>query len=223
MTEKKDHHNVGAELRNRAEEQLGANSVTNYFPETAADPLQLLHELQVHQIELEMQNAELRQARDKAEDLLDKYTDLYDSALVGYLTLDREGTIHTANLTGASLLGIERSRLIGLLFGLLVTDDARPIFTAFLERVFTRQRKESCEVALLKQGNLLTSAQMVAKATASGQECCVVLIDLTEIIRVKEQDNLIVKRTRQLQENQALLQMKQQMLSSSRTWLGGIC
>jgi PAS domain-containing protein len=68
--------------------------------------------LEVHQIELEMQNEELQEAREAMEALLEKYTDLYDFAPVGYLTLDREGIIREANLAGASLLGIARSALI---------------------------------------------------------------------------------------------------------------
>ncbi|MDZ4742969.1 MAG: PAS domain-containing protein [Verrucomicrobiota bacterium] len=71
-----------------------------------------LHELQVHKIELEMQNAELQEARNQLEAQLDKYTDLYDFAPVGYFSLDKNGLILEANLTGASLLGVERSRLI---------------------------------------------------------------------------------------------------------------
>ena len=73
-----------------------------------------------------MQNEELRQARDELETALEKYTDLYDFAPVGYFTLDRDGVIRAVNLTGAGLLGIERSRLLGRRFGLFVADGARP-------------------------------------------------------------------------------------------------
>ena len=107
--------------------------------------------MQVHQIELEMQNAELRQARDDLETALEKYTDLYDFAPVGYFTLDRKGNIRSVNLTGAGLVGVERSLLVGRRFGLFVTDEARPAFTAFLEKVFTSPAKVACEVALQKR------------------------------------------------------------------------
>ena len=98
------HRIDGAELRRRAEEQLGADRGPAYQSLiVAVEPLKLLHELQVYQIELELQNAELRQARDEVASLLEEYTDLYDFAPVGYLTLDRSGTIHRVNLSGGGL------------------------------------------------------------------------------------------------------------------------
>ena len=65
-----------------------------------------MHELQVHQVELEMQNEELRRSRAEVEAGLERYTELYDFAPVGYLTLGLDGAIHQVNLTGASLLGV---------------------------------------------------------------------------------------------------------------------
>jgi PAS domain S-box-containing protein len=138
------------------------------------------HELQVHQVELEMQNAELRQTRDEVETVLGKYTDLYDFAPVGYFTLDREGIIRSVNLTGASLLGVERSRLIGRPFGPFVTGKARSVFTAFLVKVFTNPAKEAYVVKLLKEGNSPLFVQIEAMVAASGQECRIALIDITE-------------------------------------------
>jgi diguanylate cyclase (GGDEF)-like protein/PAS domain S-box-containing protein len=74
---------------------------------------ELLHELQVHRIELEMQNEELRRAYAALEATRDSYADLYDFAPVGYLTLDSNGLVTKANLTAASLLGIDRAHLVG--------------------------------------------------------------------------------------------------------------
>ena len=101
-----------AELRRRAELRLKDQQSKHPPNQSDADNQRQLHELEVHQIELEMQNEELREAREAMEALLEKYTDLYDFAPVGYLTLDREGIIREANLAGASLLGIARSALI---------------------------------------------------------------------------------------------------------------
>lgn len=82
--------------------------------ETSADTMQrLVHELQVYQIELEMQNRELQDARQELEASRNRYVDLYDFAPVGYVTLDDKGCLLEVNLTGAALLGRERSRLIG--------------------------------------------------------------------------------------------------------------
>jgi PAS domain S-box-containing protein len=168
------------DLRRRAEELLIGNTVAIIPHRTDEEVLQYHHELQVHQIELEVQNAQLRQSRDEVESLLEMYTELYDFAPVGYFTLDRSGTINSANLSGASLLGIERSCLIGRRFGLFISDEARPAFALFLGKVFTSLAKEVHEVALLKEGNSPIFVQIEAMAAASGEECHIALIDITE-------------------------------------------
>ena len=96
---------TATELRRHAEERLRAKTAELHSPRNEEQVQRLVHELEVHQIELEMQNAEIRHARDEAESALEKYTDLYDFAPVGYFTLDHEGIIRSVNLTGASLLG----------------------------------------------------------------------------------------------------------------------
>ena len=127
------------------------------------------------------------------EAALEKYSDLYDFAPVGYLTLDREGTIHEANLASASLLGIERSRLVKRRFGLCVSAADRPAFDAFLTRVFESQAKELCEVTLLNEGRPPVEVRIEAAAAASGRECRAVLEDITERKRAEE-DRLIMNR-----------------------------
>jgi PAS domain S-box-containing protein len=168
------------ELRRRAEERLNTLATAALRPQPENEAQRLLHELQVHQIELEMQNAELRQARDEGEKALEKYTDLYDFAPVGYFTLARDGAIHAANLSGAGLLGIERSQLTGRHFGQFVTEEHRPAFNVFLGKVFTSQGKEASEVALLNEKEQPLIVQIEAVATASMQECRLALIDITE-------------------------------------------
>jgi signal transduction histidine kinase/PAS domain-containing protein/ActR/RegA family two-component response regulator len=173
-------------LRYRAEEQLRDETTSEHLLGTEGDPLKLLYELQVHQVELEMQNAELRQARDKLESALEQYTDLYDFAPVGYLTLDREGTISRVNFKAAGFLGVDRSRLVGRRFESSVGGEERPAFAAFLGRVFASLSKETCEVTLMKEGNSPLFVEIEAEAAASGQECRIVLFDLTESILVKK-------------------------------------
>ena len=141
------------ELRNRAENQLFTNAPEVGLYRTDSEMHRLIHELEVHQIELEMMNAELRQSRDDAEMSLEKYTDLYEFAPVGYFTLDSKGIINAVNIRGASVVGVARPRLLGQRFSLLVTDDYRRIFADFLHTVFTHQDKSTCEVALQNKGN----------------------------------------------------------------------
>lgn len=146
----------------------------------------ILQELQVHQIELEMQNAELRQARNDVETALKNYTDLYEFAPAGYFTLNREGVVHAANLTGGILLGVERALLIGRRFGRYIDVGDRPAFAAFFDKVFTGRGKESCEVALMTEDNSRLFAHIEAVAFDTGQECRVTVIDITARKRAEE-------------------------------------
>jgi PAS domain S-box-containing protein len=117
-----------------------------------SDTARILHELEVHQIELAMQNDELHKAKKELELVLEKYTDLYDFAPVGYFSLDESGLILKANLTGAALLGSERSRLINRSLLLFMSSTSRSNFLDFLKRVFTSPKNQSCELLLLREG-----------------------------------------------------------------------
>ena len=168
------------ERRRQAEERLGAKTVEQPLPRTKEETERLVHELEVHQIELEMQNEEMLQAREAVGASLKKYTDLYDFAPIGYLTLDGTGTIHAVNFSGATLLGVERSMLIGRRFGLFMPGNARQFFAEFLGKVFANQGKKSCEVTLSHEGSRPLFVQIEAVAEASGNECSIVVIDITE-------------------------------------------
>jgi PAS domain S-box-containing protein len=171
-----------AQVRRRAEAHLrGQKKLKAGVAKTGADFRRLLHELEVHQIELEMQNAELRRARDEREASLENYTDLYDFAPVGYFTLTAAGVINQVNLTGTNMVEMERSRLVGRTFGMLVTPELRPIFYAFLKKVFAGQTKASIDLALLGQsGQPLRDVNLEAQPLPNGQECRVAVIDITE-------------------------------------------
>ncbi len=118
-------------LRRRAEEQVAAAEVPpeDLSPDEAA---RLIHELRVHQIELEMQNDELRLSEARLEESRSRYADLYDFAPVGYLTLDERGAIVEANLTAATMLGRERSKLLNFYLAYFLTDDDRRVLRQVL-------------------------------------------------------------------------------------------
>ena len=186
LTKKKEAHLAGAELHRRAEAQLAA--VPGAASETVAEPLKLLHELQVHQVELELQNLELLQARDETATLLEQYTDLYDFAPVGYVTLDRRSTILSSNLSGAALLGVERSRLNGRHFRQFLTEADRPAFATFLDQIFLSPVKATYEAALLAtKEHSPRSVQIEAVAAASGEYCRLAVIDITQRTRLEEE------------------------------------
>jgi PAS domain S-box-containing protein len=163
-------------------------------PKTETNPERLFHELEVHQIELEMQNAELRQVRDELEASLENYTDLYDFAPAGYFTLATSGTIRQVNLTGAQFVGLERSRLVGWSFAQLVSPAQRPAVTSFLKQVFAGQDNLSIDVELLVKGRPLLVVRVRAKRSPTGLDCRVVLVDITGLKR--EEDKVRVSETR---------------------------
>ena len=103
-------------LRRKAEDLLNEKQIAIDKKIAEADTKKLVHELQVHQIELEMQNEELRQAYETAEQALKKYTMLYDCSPMGYFTLDKEGKIRDLNLSGAEMLNEKRFSLMGVRF-----------------------------------------------------------------------------------------------------------
>jgi len=154
-------------------------------PKSEADTQRLVHELQVHQIELEMQNGELEEAREKMEALLADYTDLYDFAPVGYMSLNEQGQILKVNLTGAALLGVGRSQLINRPLPIYVAPASRPIFLAFLRQVFAGSGKHACEAALLRGRGPSFWANIhgaVAISAGGSQKWCrVVVSDITAL------------------------------------------
>jgi PAS domain S-box-containing protein len=161
-----------------------------------ADPTadRLFHELQVQQIELELQNTELCRVRGELEKALEGYTDLYVFAPVGYFSLDREAIIRTVNLSGASLLGISRSQLVGRRFSAAVSSGTRSVFAAFLANVMENTLDASCEVTLLRVGRDPLFVRIEAARCQSGQECLIVVIDTT-----KEKQALVAQQQSEAQ------------------------
>jgi PAS domain S-box-containing protein len=170
MTKKRLPANVPGNLRVRAEQFLAAGGLGlgQLAPD---DVLQLVHELQVHQIELEMQNEELRRAQETITDTGNRYADLYDFAPVGYATLDPQGLIVEVNLTGARLLGVPRDLLLQKPFILFVAPDYRQAFHAYLRHLSGGGAPQSCELEINPQQGppCAVSLESLAMAEAGGK------------------------------------------------------
>jgi signal transduction histidine kinase/CheY-like chemotaxis protein len=182
-----------AELRRRAESRLSAQQAKMSQARIHADNERQVHELEVHQIELEMQNEELQEAREAMETLVEKYTDLYDFAPVGYLTLDQQGVIREANLAAADLLGIPRSLLVTRRFGHFVSSAGLPAFDAFLQKIFASKVRQSCDATLTEEGGRSLEVELEAIVFESGEACRMALTDITARKRA-ETDRLILNK-----------------------------
>jgi PAS domain S-box-containing protein len=113
------------------------------------------------------------------EEGLSRYTDLYEFAPVGYLTLNRGGEIRQVNLTGARLLGLERAHLVGKRLAILVDADSRPAFNAFLAKLFETGSRGSCEVVVRPELASPFAVEFAATSASGGKECRVVATDIT--------------------------------------------
>jgi signal transduction histidine kinase/ActR/RegA family two-component response regulator len=152
---------AAAELRRQAEEQLYVKTAARQSPQNMEEIQRIVHELEVHQIELEMQNAELFKAREELDLSRDNYIELYDFAPIGYFTFDSRGMIRGLNLTGARLLGKDRGVLVNKPFATFIDDaDGREVFAQHLETVSRREGMQRCEVKLRGKGGTLIYAQL---------------------------------------------------------------
>ncbi len=188
MSDKKKAPSDPAELRRRAVEKLSEKTSAS-TPSEEADVRKLLHELQVHQIELEMQNEELHTAQLELETSRDRYADLYDFAPVGYCTINAEGIILEANLTAATMLGVVRSQLVGKPITRFIFKDEQDIYYLHRKDLLETGEPHSSELRMIKSDgsefwvNLSASAEQDPDGVAG---CRVVMSDITKRKQAEE-------------------------------------
>ncbi|MEN6333299.1 MAG: PAS domain S-box protein, partial [Phycisphaerales bacterium] len=147
MDKAKPSQDEANDLREQAERRL-RKADTPLAEMSEADIATLVHELQVHQIELEMQNDELRRTQVELEQSRAKYADLFDLAPVGYVILDRDGIVLETNLTAATLLNQERGRLLRKPFGLHVAPASKDVFRHHYAAVFKTQQTQEGQIEI---------------------------------------------------------------------------
>jgi len=167
-------------LRQKAEEKLVEKSKKIGTPKLETDDKRLLHELQVHQIELEMQNEELRRANEVAETALRKFTLFYDFAPLGYFTLDHNGSILDLNFTGAEILKEKHFSLINSNFKLFVSAESMPVFNEFFWQMFKSNTKQSCKIWLGYDNQLLGPVYMEGIVIEDEQNCLLSILDISD-------------------------------------------
>ncbi len=182
------------ELRARAEKHLRQKNLSTGSSalRTSSSPEEmqrLIHELTVHQIELEMQQEELAQSRIELEASLDRYTELYDFAPLGYLTIDQSSKILAANLTATNMLGVARSQLLGIPLKLFFVPEDYVVVDAFIDKLLRERVPGYCIVSFvtdtsdLCQGpNLLAGHTLRIDASKVETEFTfnIILSDITE-------------------------------------------
>ena len=169
----------------------------------SADREKLIHELQVHQAELEMQNEELRRTRAELEESWSRYVDLYDFAPVGYLTFDETGAVKDANITAAWLLGIERSFLKDKPFLLFLdSPESRDLFYRHIRHVHMTGGKQTCEVAARGRGDTPFYAQLesIAAEVEGNRVIRTILTDISDRKHAEEELRASHERFRILSE-----------------------
>ena len=205
------------DLRAQAEAKLSERKKS---PANETDTLRLIHELEVHQIELEMQNEELIRAQAEAQTLLNQYTELYDFAPVGYCTLMRDGTIQRVNLAGERLFGMQRSKLLKRRFGNFVSPKSLAAFNDFCDQVFlSDNEKEACEVELLNGEKKSIWVYLEAIFNKGDGTCLASLSDITERRQAEDEirqlnaslEKRVEERTRELRDAQEQILRKEKL------------
>ncbi|MGC8495320.1 MAG: PAS domain S-box protein, partial [Syntrophobacteraceae bacterium] len=180
------------DLRKRAEESL--QSQTGGLEDMRLEEARsLIHELRVHQIELEMQNEELRRVQNDLEISRSRYADLYDFAPVGYLTLSKDGQIVDLNLTAARQLGVERGNLLNRYFHYFVSQPDRKEFLSHLNEIFDKRERQIAEVRLTPKDGDEFYARLESMYLEGGEGA--------ELCRMNMSDITLRKRAEQVLQN----------------------
>jgi two-component system, cell cycle sensor histidine kinase and response regulator CckA len=187
MKKKDPKHKNDTYLRKKAEKKLRPDTI-DIKKLSEADVRKLAHELQVYQIELEMQNEELRKAQIEIEESHQKYSDLYDFAPVGYFTVDEKGLILKANLIGALKLGLERGSLIGKPLSRFIVKEDQDIFYLHHRQVLKTKKLEMCELRMMKKGSPQFYAQLESEIVLdhNDHQCRIIVSDITERKKMEE-------------------------------------
>ena len=187
-------------LRGRAEKSLHARleDIDNTPP---GDIPELIYELHVHQVELEMQNEELRKAQMELEKSSNRYQDLFDFAPVGYFVLDKKGLIRKVNLTGADLLGAERSNLIKTKFSGFISRDFQDGFYFHRKRVIETKAKQICELKFVKENGMAFDAQLETIVVQDSEgKFNHLRTSLTDITERKQAEEVLLAKENELED-----------------------
>ena len=183
MSNQENRPGQAAGLRIRAE-AVAAMSPEDLESMTPGKVQKIIHELSVHQIELEMQNEELRRAQVELDTAMARYFDLYNQAPAGYFTINEQGLILEANLTATVLLGTTRERMDNQPFSRFIFKEDQDIYYLHRKQLFKNDEPQTCELRLVKEDSTIFWGNLAAvrvQETDGSALCRAVLSDITEL------------------------------------------
>jgi len=160
---------------------------------------QLLHDLQVHQIELQLQNEELRRAQLALELSNARYFDLYDLAPVGYLTVSAGGLILEANLSAATLLGVARSELVKRPLSRFIAKAQQDDYYQCRRQLIDTGQAQACELKVLQGGSVELWVKLHISALSDATDAPVLRVVMSDITERKQLDDTLHETNRNLQ------------------------
>lgn len=192
--------NRSADLRSRAQARLISHGAIGSL--SSAETTRLVHEPDTYQIELELQNEDLRQAQKQQEDSHRRYLDLYDFAPVGYLTINEKGMIVELNLTASDMLGLERKSLLGQPFSRFIVGKSKGIYYLSRKKLLETQEAQSYELQIRKEDDSLFYAQLksVVSSAVDGDtgQFRVILIDISQQLQTENSLHVSEERYRSI-------------------------
>jgi PAS domain S-box-containing protein len=191
------------ELRQQAERRLHLDTIA---PEelSEAEIAVLVHELRVHQVELETQNEELRRTQTELEQSRSKYAELFDFAPVGYLVFDANGLVVEANLTATSMLGQDRPQFVGGSFSPYVAPASRDTWRLHYGAVFKTGKGQQCEIEVVNKDHGPLVVRLHSRPVLEGDkvvQCRTAMLDVTALVRAEQRLRDSEQRFRTLAEN----------------------
>ncbi|MES2583090.1 MAG: PAS domain-containing sensor histidine kinase [Pseudomonadota bacterium] len=194
-------------LRERAEDLIHAKAspTPTHLQELSAEAMRhMLHELQVHQVELEMQNDELRQTQAALDAARARYFDLYDLAPVGYCTISEQGLVLEVNFTAAALLNMARSDVVNKPMSSLIARSDQDTYYTCRKALFESGLPQGCELQLVRRDSAVFWAHVQISLAHEADHAPVQRLVLTDISARKAMDAILLEKNQALQVAQAV-------------------